>query len=127
MPGYMSAADFAELEPIVREGYETLRNFTQVAITLRRRGDHETGGWVTTGQYDLIRISLTNRDPEESGANRGAVETSTVGEFQMFAPIDCQKDDRFTWADRTCVVDQVQPERYGGVVTVRFHLLEGGA
>lgn len=125
---FFSPAQADRLLDVIQRGYATIERLQDppVTITLRRRGDHQTGGWIATGAYDLIRIRLTNRDPEESAANRGTVETSTVGEFLAWAPIDCRQDDRFTWAGRTCVIDQVNPAR-SGVVSVQFHLLEGGA
>ncbi len=95
-----------------------------VSITVRRRGDHDAGGWIVVGTYDLISISLTNRDPRETGQNQGAVETSTVGKFRAWVPIDCRQGDRFTWDFRDCVIDSVQPAR-SGVQDVQFHLLEG--
>jgi len=125
---FLSEAAASRIKSLKRRGYATTERLQdpQVTIALMRRGDHETGGWVQVGSYALIRISLTNRDPEESAANRGAVESSTVGEFVAWAPVDCRQDDRFVWANLTCVIDQVNPAR-SDVVGVQFHLLEGGA
>lgn len=124
---FLSASTATRIKALKRRGFATTLAIQEpaITITLRRRGAHNVGGWLEHGPYDVV-ISLTNRDPQESGLNAGAVETSTVGQFRAWAPIDCRQDDRFTWAGRTCAVDQVNPERFG-VVSVQFHLLEGTA
>lgn len=122
---FLSERTAAKIGELKRRGYATVRATQNppVTITLTRRGNYETGGGSEHGPYDLIRIGLTNRDPRESGANRGAVETTTVGGFLAWAPIDAQQNDRFTWDEWTCVVESVQP-RQNGVQGVQFHLLE---
>lgn len=125
-PPFLSARDVREIHDAMGAGFATVQAIQDPAVTITpiRRAPHDVGGWLEGQPIDLIRISLTNRDPVESGPNAGAVETSTVGQFRAWAPIDCKHDDRFTWAGRVCAVDQVNPERFG-VVSVQFHLLEG--
>ncbi len=123
---FLSPRTAERIKTLKRRGTATTQVLQDPAVTIsvRRRGAHESGGWIVVGTYDLISISLTNRDPQETGQNQGAVETSTVGEFRAWAPIACREGDRFTWDYRDCVIDSVQPAR-SGVQDVQFHLLEG--
>lgn len=123
---YLRPATQDRVKILKRRGYATIKSLQDppVTITVWRRGPENVGGWLEVGSYDLISISLTNRDPRESGANQGAVETATVGGFRVWAPIDIQEDDRFDWDIQTCVVLSVQPAT-SGAHDVQFRLLEG--
>lgn len=123
---FLRPATADKITGLKQRGYATthLLQDPPVSITVWRRGSSDVGGWLEVGSYDLISISLTNRDPRESGNNQGAVETGTVGGFRVWAPIDIQQDDRFNWDTQTCVVLSVQPAQYG-VHEVQFRLLEG--
>jgi hypothetical protein len=118
---FMTDAEFDALEPIMADGWATLREwYGNTTITVARQGG------TTVGTFPVVSVRLANREPATTGAGSPVGATELDGTLRLWtddvtaSPI--HRGDRFLWNGQAVVIATPPMFKRGGVAEYGFTL-----
>jgi hypothetical protein len=116
---YMTDAEFADLEPLIEDGWATLGEwYENLPLTFVRQGG------TTVGTLTAISIKRANRQATPTGGGTPVSATEMDGTLRLWtADIDAtpvRQGDRFIWQGQACVIDTGPYTKRGGASEFGF-------
>ena len=118
---FMTDAEFDALEPVMADGWATLREwYGDTSITIARQGG------TVVGTFEVVSIALANREAVVTGAGEPVGMTERDGALRLWtaavtsAPV--RRGDRFLWNGQACIVSTPPEYKRGGVAEYGFTL-----
>lgn len=115
---FMTDAEFAELEPVIEDGWATLQEWYSQTITIARQGG------TTVGTFDVVSIKLANRRETVTGAGTPISTTELDGTLRLWTAdvgaTPVRRGDRFIWNGQACVVSTPPTPKRGGSTEYGF-------
>ncbi len=116
---YMTDAEFDALEPVMADGWATLREWHgNMTVTVRRQDG------TATAPLPVVSIRLADRMEQASGTV--ATATAQSGTLRLWtADVDAtpiRQGDRFLWNLQACQITTGPVEKRGGVSEYGFRL-----
>lgn len=117
---YMTDAEFDDLEPVMAEGWATLREwYGNTVLTIARQDG-------STGNYTAVSIKRADRQEVNAGTGTPVQSVEVTGFLRLWTADTTARSvrvgDRFVWNTQKCVITAGPIPKRGGISEFSFSL-----